>query len=384
MTHLQGVTLAGEYGLEECLGTDSSGALYRTTFGPERKPALLKLVRPEPSMAAEQLALWKRTARLSHPNILTLLDCGRADSYLYAVFEFPDDSLQGAGRLEEADARPVLDAGTSALRYLHSEGLAHGQIDAGHIVAVGNQIKLTSDALVPNGNYAEDMRAIGVLVYELVTGAQVAPGANPDLNLLPKTMRPAIRDLCMRNGAQTLRPGRWFSIASAAAAGIGLLLVVTHHSETSDRPEPAAPVKQVSAPAPKTEAVKPAAVKPAAAKPAAPAAVSLPVPPSQPVPKPSPLSPAASGSAERAASPSAIWRVVAFTYNRYQDAEKKARALNSKWDGLNAEVFSPRGKNPPYFVALGGRMTRTEAELVKSRAVGRGLPRDTFVRNFSN
>src|SRR5262249_21359299 len=155
----------------------------------------------------------------------------------YAVFEFPDDSLQGAGKLEEAEARQVLDSVSAALRYLHSEGLAHGSVNAGHIVAVGNQIKLTSDALVPNGNYAEDMRALGVLVYELITGKMVAAGTNPDLNQLPKTMRPAIRDLCMRHGVQSVRPARMLSIASAAAAAVALLLVVTRHSETSnDRP----------------------------------------------------------------------------------------------------------------------------------------------------
>jgi hypothetical protein len=56
--------------------------------------------------------------------------------------------------------------------------------------------------------------------------------------------------------------------------------------------------------------------------------------------------------------------------------------INRKWPQLKAEQFSPNGSGPPYFVALGGRMTRGEAVRLQQQAISSGLPPDTFVRNF--
>ena len=108
----------------------------------------------DPSLGDAPLALWSRISRLSHPNLLALLDFGRAenagDAFLYAAFEFPDDTLAAAlGRapLSETESREVHQAISETLRYVHSQGLVHTAVDGGHIVAVGNQIKLASDTL---------------------------------------------------------------------------------------------------------------------------------------------------------------------------------------------------------------------------------------------
>jgi len=79
------------------------------------------------------------------------------------------------------------------------------------------------------------------------------------------------------------------------------------------------------------------------------------------------------------------WRVIAYTYSRMKDAENKARSINQKLPGLNAGVFTPKGRNqPPFLVALGGRMTRNDAAGLQRRALSRGLPRDTFIRNYND
>ena len=79
-----------------------------------------------------------------------------------------------------------------------------------------------------------------------------------------------------------------------------------------------------------------------------------------------------------------IWRVVAYTYNGRNHAEQKAKAINEKHPHWRAEVFAPKGDRAPFFVALGGRMTLSEAERLQKVARTKGAPRDTFVRNFSN
>ena len=75
--------------------------------------------------------------------------------------------------------------------------------------------------------------------------------------------------------------------------------------------------------------------------------------------------------------------MVAYTYNRREQAESKAKSLNEK-KAWKAEVFAPKGDRAPYYVSLGGRMTLSQAEQVQKEARSKGLPRDTFVRNFSN
>jgi hypothetical protein len=76
--------------------------------------------------------------------------------------------------------------------------------------------------------------------------------------------------------------------------------------------------------------------------------------------------------------------VIAFTYSSRESAEKKVQQLNQKYPGLRAAVFSPRSRRGYYLVSLGGRMTRDDAVRVQRNARGKGLPRDTYVQNYSD
>jgi hypothetical protein len=76
------------------------------------------------------------------------------------------------------------------------------------------------------------------------------------------------------------------------------------------------------------------------------------------------------------------WRVVAFTYNREDQAWQKAAALTRDHSFLRPEVFSPTGK-APYLVTVGGSMTREQAMAFREKARNAGLPRDTYAQNYS-
>ncbi|HJT87157.1 MAG TPA: SPOR domain-containing protein, partial [Bryobacteraceae bacterium] len=77
------------------------------------------------------------------------------------------------------------------------------------------------------------------------------------------------------------------------------------------------------------------------------------------------------------------WRVVVYTYTRQPDAEKRAQSLARKWPAFHPEVFTPNGPGRgPYLVSIGGRMTRKEALRLQKQARAKGLPRDTFARNY--
>jgi hypothetical protein len=86
--------------------------------------------------------------------------------------------------------------------------------------------------------------------------------------------------------------------------------------------------------------------------------------------------------AEAVSASGPVWRVVVYTFNRSEDAERKVRALNAKHPHLQAQVFTPNGQSGPYLITVGGRMTREDAAHFRSRALASGMPRDSYIQNY--
>jgi len=116
-----------------------------------------------------------------------------------------------------------------------------------------------------------------------------------------------------------------------------------------------------------------------AAQPAAPAPVAV-SPNSYDAPAP-PRSSSTSSSPAVAAQSRVQWRVVAFTYSRQDQAQKKASSLSHRYPSLSPAVFSPNGR-APWLVTVGGAMERDAAYALARKAPGLGLPRDTYAQNF--
>jgi hypothetical protein len=74
--------------------------------------------------------------------------------------------------------------------------------------------------------------------------------------------------------------------------------------------------------------------------------------------------------------------VVAFTYNREDQARKKSSSLAQKHAELRPEVFSPKGR-APWLVTIGGPMERDDAYALARKARALGMPRDTYAQNYS-
>ncbi len=75
------------------------------------------------------------------------------------------------------------------------------------------------------------------------------------------------------------------------------------------------------------------------------------------------------------------WHVIAYTYLHQGQAAAKAATVARLHPELNPKVFAPAGRSP-YFVALGGGMSESEAAAVLRTARKDGLPRDTFIRLY--
>jgi hypothetical protein len=445
MTHLrehwEGVSLAGNYTLEQSLGGDEHAEFFQTLPDPDGHRAIVKLMPEAMVEGAPPLDFWHRIRQLRHPNLVDLLAFGRADHQgqivFYAVFESPDETLASAlsrSPLDPRESREVLDSVLDALRYLHAQGLVIGVLDADHVLAVGDRIKLSTAALRyadTSSAYREDVRLLGRLWQQHLMNAspksatlaahaadpnpqtrwtlaeisaalgQPIPAEPPPPPLrvaspapeppapapivpappistppvavtpaaaAPEIARPAIARNDMPTRPQPQRPTseravtyRFPKWVFVAAAGVLLLILGLL------RPRPAGVATRPSVASTELPAVAPAPPPPKAAPPAA-SVPSVVVPA---VPKPA------------AAAGKEMWRVIAFTYRTRVAAEKKVEQLNQYHPGLNATVFSPKGRSGYYLVSLGGRMTHEAALRVQRSARGKGLPRDLFVQNYS-
>jgi TonB family protein len=151
----EGQVADGRFRLRQYLGASERGPVFLTDYGePEPRPAAIKLVPADPQNAEAQLARWTLAATLAHPHLLRVLQTGRCQvdgaRLLYVVTELADEDLsqiipQRALRPAEAHdmLRPVLEA----LAYLQSKGLVHGHIKPSNIMAVGDQLKISSDGI---------------------------------------------------------------------------------------------------------------------------------------------------------------------------------------------------------------------------------------------
>lgn len=413
----EGFSLCGNYTLEQWLGGDDSGAFFQTSLPPDGRPAVVKLVAAADG-GAGPLHLWQRTRQLRHPNLVELLDCGEAalgdETAFYAVFEAADDTLASAlsrEPLNQQESREVLDSIIGALRYLHAQGLVAGALDADHIVAVGETVKLSTGALreaETSSDYREDVRLLGEfwqqsLMSASPNSAEIAvraadPNAEARWTLaeISSALAADSREDPLPAALEPVPPPEVVSPASVDDVSEPEALV-PHQTPLLPPPHPRPPDRAASSISPKWIIAGAAGAaflilglhwgRPGGGAPQ-PRVSSVSLPVRTATPAPAPGTPPRKPAAETAPKPSPLvgsemWRVIAFTYRSRDAAAKKAQQLNEYHPGIHADVFLPDGGRGYYLVSLGGRMTREEAERVRRTARGKGLPRDLYVQNYS-
>jgi len=106
-----------------------------------------------------QLAGWQSAAKLSHPHLLRLFECGRCHldgtELLYVVMEYAEENLAEIlplRALAPAEAFDMLPPVLDVLSFLHRSGYAHGRIRPSNIMAVGEQLKISADSLFKIGD----------------------------------------------------------------------------------------------------------------------------------------------------------------------------------------------------------------------------------------
>jgi hypothetical protein len=212
----------GQYVLERKIGEGGMGEVYRARHGMMRRPSAIKLLRADRS-GKINLGRFERevqlTARLTHPNTITIFDYGRThDGVFYYAMELLDgatlqrivvvDGAQPAGRVVR-----ILAMVCGALTEAHAIGLIHRDIKPANIMLctqggerdvvklldfglvkefeVGRQVELTGASMIVgtpqymapesilNADSVDartDIYAVGAVAYYLLAGVDVFDG----------------------------------------------------------------------------------------------------------------------------------------------------------------------------------------------------------------
>ncbi len=199
----EGYVVDGRFHLRQYLGGSAHSDVFLTECGDGSPQKAAIQLTPRDSAKAHAWKLRRDTVeRLSHPGLLSIFGFGtcRIDGadWVYAVMELADEDLSQVipvRPLVAGEAREVLTAVIETLAYLHERGFVHGRLTPANIMAVGDRIKISSDALfrigesneglfTSNAGYAPECRngvtpgcdvwSIGMTLVEAMAGRRPA------------------------------------------------------------------------------------------------------------------------------------------------------------------------------------------------------------------
>ncbi|NOZ86112.1 MAG: protein kinase [Deltaproteobacteria bacterium] len=213
----------GRYSLLEKLGSGGRSTVYKALdLGTNRTVALKLLDKAADNDLEMEFA---HLSRLRHPNLVRILDMGRADGRSFLAMELApgktiDRVISGPDHISFF---PALAGVCKALQYIHSRGLVHNDIKPSNIMVDATRpekpaVKLLdfslaapagSDELIQRGTLhymapevirggpvdkRADLYSLGVLLFELLTGNPPFDKNNP-IEVLRATLFEEIPDL---------------------------------------------------------------------------------------------------------------------------------------------------------------------------------------------
>jgi eukaryotic-like serine/threonine-protein kinase len=212
-----GDLIAGRYELEELLGTGGMSSVFRARDSQLERRVAVKILHQHYAEDPEYLERFRREARavakLSHPNIVTVIDRGDDDGRQYIVFEHVDgenlkELVLRTGRLPVRRALELALGVADGLAFAHERGLVHRDVKPQNVLLNREgEIKVTdfgiarslhmdhgvtqTGTVLGTGEYlapeqasgkpvsaATDVYSLGVVLWELLAGDVPFVGEN--------------------------------------------------------------------------------------------------------------------------------------------------------------------------------------------------------------
>jgi serine/threonine-protein kinase len=225
----------GQYQIIELLGTGGMATVYKGKQLSIDRFVAIKVLPPHPGLDEQFKERFQLEARaigsLQNPNILPLYDYGTQDDLVYLVMAYVEggtlENLMSYGLIDIREVEKIVRAIASALDYAHRHGIVHRDIkpanilmsdghpllaDFGVVKMVASSSDLTAGAIVGTPRYMApeqgqglevdrraDVYALGVIIFEMLTGRQPFVGDTPMQTIMRHISDPV-------PDARTLRP----------------------------------------------------------------------------------------------------------------------------------------------------------------------------------
>src|SRR4051794_38961249 len=173
--------IADRYELEELVGKGGMSSVYRAKDRLLERTVAIKMLHEHYSRDDDYVERFRRearaAARLSHPNIVTVIDRGEADGRQFIVFEYIDGQnlkqlVESQGRLP---VRTALELGIEigrALAFAHESGLVHRDVKPQNVLLGNGDVKVTDFGIAYSGDVKQGLTQTGTV---LGTSDYIAP-----------------------------------------------------------------------------------------------------------------------------------------------------------------------------------------------------------------